>query len=51
MIPAGIHHLFCVLMTYTQVVRHLDMEVIVIALTLIVGTILHSWTRNHGTPR
>lgn len=51
MIRAGIHHLFCVLMTYTQVVRLMDMEVIVLALALMVGAMLHSWTRNHGTPR
>lgn len=38
-------------MTYTQVARLMDMEVIVLALALMVGAMLHSWTRNHGTPR
>ena len=51
MILAGIHHLFSYLMTWCLVERLMDMEVIVLALALMVGAMLHRWTRNHGTPR
>ena len=50
MIHAGIHHLFSYLVTCCLVERLMDMEVIVLALAMMIGAMLHSWTRNHGTP-